>query len=162
MAKKAPVNAPAFSPIKSGLVHAVGNGRVSGKGIPIIHARRKVPDLLASQNNSGDKAHEAPHPGAAEKLTREKRVLISESEEITVNQLVHNLASSGASSLKLSHILRACLLVLRHCEAHLIDCLRNGRSIDRPPNNDLTAIESFEYQIARVVVAAVHRSQPLP
>ena len=62
----------------------------------------------------------APAPVAPAKkhqrLSREKRVLLSADEERQIERLVDRLGEDLGTSLKLSHLLRACMTLLCHAD----------------------------------------------
>lgn len=165
MAKKAPINNPAFSPVKSGLVHAVLNQSVSSGTSPVAHrADSAIPRSAQRYALQPDRQAE-PRSIAerrCEQRSREKRVLMFPSEEISVNDLVNKLASSGATSLKFSHLLRACILVLRHCEKELIERVVVAQPLIRPANSNSLALEEFEHRLAQFVASAIRRAPPMP
>lgn len=92
-------------------------------------------------------------------MEREKRVLVTPSEERTLERVVANIGAELGTSLKLSHVLRSCIRLVIHAEEELIDRARaTGRTI-RPPNGDLAAIEAFEKIITSVLQTGIRTSR---
>lgn len=165
MAKKAPMNEPPYSPVKSGLVHAVLSTRVIGNESAVRDLRSDGVTRIAARKATDIRQSEALAPQARKScalLIREKRVLLSQREEIAVNELVHQLSATGATTLKLSHLLRACILLLRHCEGELVERVRMAQPLIRPANDNSSSLEEFERRLAREVAAAVRSAAPLP
>jgi len=127
MARRAPKEERPFSPVTLGLVEAVAHPRVvpsdksSDGTAPDMSGTRVVCHARRTQGKHDDgQAIERPGLSRSNCLNREKRVLLSRTEETAVIELVHRLASAGATSLKLSHLLRACILMVRQCECDLV------------------------------------------
>lgn len=100
-------------------------------------------------------------PQVAQRMEREKRVLLTPSEDRALERVVSNLGAELGTSLKLSHVLRSCIRLVINAEDELIERARaNGRTI-RPPNGDLAAIESFEKVIASVLQAGIRSARPV-
>lgn len=96
-----------------------------------------------------------------ERMEREKRVLLTPSEDRALERVVSNLGAELGTSLKLSHVLRSCIRILINAEDELIERARaNGRTI-RPPNGDLPAIEAFEKVVAGVLQAGIRGARPI-
>lgn len=163
MARKAPISGPTFSPVKSDLVHAVLSRHVNSKPPPTTCSQKNASTRATTSPATVHWRREEPGPEPLrwrDKLTREKRLLLSRGEELAVNEFVLRLSSNGAASLKLSHLLRACIILLRHCEKELIDRVREGQLLVRPANDNLPAIAEFERRLAKAVAAAVRLAPP--
>lgn len=163
MAKAAPVNSAAFSPLKARLVHAVVNaGEDCGESVAHCadDARPRQYPQHSPENGSSEvgRMRMTPMP---ERRSREKRILLSRREEIAVNGLVERLSSIGAGSMRFSHLLRACMLLLRHSEGELLERLRSSPPLIRPANDNQAAIAEFESCLAREVAAAISSAPPL-
>lgn len=91
----------------------------------------------------------------AERMVREKRVLLTPSEERAMDRVVANIGAELGTSLKLSHVLRSCIRLLIHSERELIERAQATGRIIRPPNSDLAAIEAFEQLVANVLHAGI-------
>lgn len=97
-------------------------------------------------------AGEHPHQ---EKLAREKRVLLTLSEEREIERCVDRIAEGfGGTPVKLSHIIRACLTVMRHSENEIIQRAQEVGQLTRPPNGDNMALAEFEHELAKVLSQA--------
>lgn len=96
-----------------------------------------------------------------ERMEREKRVLVTPSEERILDRVVANIGAELGTSLKLSHVLRSCIRLMIHSENELIERARaTGRTI-RPPNGDLAAIEAFEKVVTNVLQTGIRNARPL-
>jgi len=162
MAKKAPSDEPPFSPVKSRLVHAVLSPQPSSHPLPGAPA---PPGGVSLALRHAPRLHRIEAPireagGAFRSLTREKRVLISECEETALDELVRRLASSGATSLKLSHLMRACIVLLRHSESEIVECFRRTARLVRPPNGSGPALAVFERMVAQQIASAIKEGPP--
>lgn len=161
MAKKAPTNDHTFSPIRSGLLHAVLFPTSGATDHTLTGPRRSsatrvdtATDRLPTQNE--DPAHTVER--MSKRLTREKRVLISRSEEVALSILVQRLSSNGAVSLTLSHVLRACIALVLQCETELVVRVRSSTQLTRPRNGDQDTLTAFERSLAREVAAAIRHA----
>ena len=54
------------------------------------------------------------------------------------------LTTALGTRIKLSHLFRSCLTLLRHSEEHLLRRARKARGLIRPPNNDAISLSEFE------------------
>lgn len=164
MAKRSSVIERAFSPVRSGLLHAIacqGENRVAPPGtqFSIREDALVAPHCLPDSWDRGPVVPGVGQPG--EMLTREKRVLLSACEESALEGLVRRLATNGAATMKLSHLLRACIVVLRHSEPELIQHLRLGGGLVRPSNGNGRLLAAFERRLAQKVAAAIRSAPPL-
>lgn len=92
---------------------------------------------------------------------REKRVLLTASEDQAIERQIQQLASELQTPLKLSHTLRACLELLRRAEPQILAHARQRSPLRRPPNGDVAALAHFEQQLAELVRAALQDLPPL-
>jgi hypothetical protein len=100
----------------------------------------------------------APKKAAAEtpeKLSREKRMLLTESEEDILEWLVKDMGKKLKTPLKLSHLLRATTLLLVHSRDELLKQSEKMGGMKRPPNNDPAALATFEHNLARLIDRAI-------
>lgn len=79
-----------------------------------------------------------------------------------MNRLVQRLAESGATSVRLSHLLRALVRIVAHVEGELVERVRRATDLVRPSNGDALALAEYEHRIAQEVAAAVRSSPPMP
>jgi hypothetical protein len=167
MAKRAPTEEKPYSPVRASLVDAVSQRADE----VLVHPRE--PSTLLEDDRviqipraSKPTRLEEGGPQAArerprERLEREKRVLLSRTEEAAVGELVQRLSSTGATGLKLSHLLRACILILRHAEKELVERVHQAGDLVRPPNDNALALAEFERRLAQEIAAAIRSAPPL-
>jgi len=105
--------------------------------------------------------HDSSHTPTAEKLIREKRVLLTLSEEREIERLVARVAEELATPVKLSHMLRAYMILLLHAEGEITKRARLTGPLHRPPNGDPVALARFEHQLAKILSAAFRDAPPL-
>lgn len=94
-------------------------------------------------------------------MDREKRVLLTASEERTLERVVANIGAELGTSLKLSHVLRSCIRLVINAENELVDRARATGRTTRPPNGDLPAIEAFEKIIAGVLQSGIRAARQI-
>ena len=159
MARKVPVDETPFSPVKSALVSAVAGGpeQIEGRNV----ARGGDEELPRTSCQSFGPARVPLAPASPSRLDREKRVLLSLTEEAAMNRLVQRLAESGATSVRLSHLLRALVRLVGHVEGELVERVRRATDLVRPSNGDATALAEYEHRLAQEVAAAVRFSPPM-
>lgn len=107
-----------------------------------------------------------PKPAAlvdvvAERMDREKRVLLTASEERAIERVVANLGAELGTTLKLSHVLRSCMLLLVNAEQELLDRARSSAPLVRPPNGDMPALAEFDKAVAAVVAAGLRNARAI-
>lgn len=169
MAKRAPTDEKPYSPVRAALVDAVVRGvgeerksTVSSEPKPEEDDRvvqMPVPPKRAARKDKEPQGMQtAP---SRDRLLREKRVLLSRSEEVAVGELVQRLAACGTSGLKFSHLLRASVLLLRHAEQELVERVKRADGLVRPPNDNALALAEFEHRVAQELAAAIRASPPL-
>lgn len=99
---------------------------------------------------------------ALEKLSREKRFLLSPAEEREIERCVDRIAEGfGGTPVKLSHMIRACMTVIRHAESEIIRRAQEVGQLTRPPNGDAMALAEFEHELAKVLSTAFHDAPAL-
>jgi DNA repair ATPase RecN len=89
-----------------------------------------------------------------DKLNREKRVLLTQAEEREIERLVSRVAAEVSTPVKLSHLLRACVTLLRHAEDQVADQARQAGTLTRPSNGDPAVLAEFEHRLAQIPSAA--------
>lgn len=134
-----------------------GQGRPAPVAAPVY--RQEVPRAAPPP---APRREPRPQPSQfTERMEREKRVLLTPSEDRALERVVSNLGAELGTSLKLSHVLRSCIRILINAEDELIERAQaNGRTI-RPPNGDLPAIEAFEKVVAGVLQAGIRGARPI-
>jgi hypothetical protein len=103
----------------------------------------------------------APQMPTMEKLAREKRVLLTFSEEREIERLVARVAEELATPVKFSHLLRAYMTLLLHAENEITKRARQAVPLHRPPNGDPVALARFEHRLAQILSAAFRDAPPL-
>lgn len=103
----------------------------------------------------------APSPDLAlERRSREKRVLLTRSEERDVERLVGRIAGELNTPVKLSHVLRAAITTLLHAEDELVDRARKSTLV-RPGNGNAPELAEFEHGLAQILSAAFREVRPM-
>jgi hypothetical protein len=167
MAKRAPTEEKPYSPVRASLVDAVSTGVGERPALPAEVPATPVDERVVPIPRATRPARLDDMPAAAarerplERLEREKRVLLTRTEEAAIGELVQRLSSSGATGLKLSHLLRACILILRHGEKELLDRVHQAGHLVRPPNDNALALAEFERRLAQEIAAAIRAAPPL-
>lgn len=134
-----------------------GQGRPAPVAAPVY--RQEVP--RPAPQPAPRREPRATQSQFVERMDREKRVLLTPSEDRALERVVSNLGAELGTSLKLSHVLRSCIRIVINAEDELIERARaNGRTI-RPPNGDLPAIEAFEKVVASVLQAGIRSARPI-
>ncbi|BCL40004.1 hypothetical protein [Nostoc sp. MS1] len=165
MAKRVPQDDKPYRPVDEALVRSVLKGSTLeqtdsalGKNstefvedVPIVETVRAIPEQPISLSPVI----------TSEKLSREKRVLLTKSEEREIERFVDRLAEQLETPLKLSHVLRACMTILRHAEKEILAEASQSLKLERPPNGDPVALAQFEYQIAQILSTALSKTSAL-
>lgn len=112
-------------------------------------------DPVQEQPKAADKAPKTGEAETPEKLSREKRMLLTESEEDILERLVKDMGKQLKTPLKLSHILRATTLLLVHSRDELMKQSEKMGGMKRPPNNDPAGLATFEHNLARLIDRAI-------
>ena len=97
----------------------------------------------------------------AERRCREKRVVLSRSEERQIERLTDRMADELRTSLKLSHLMRATVSVLLHAEEEIMRRLQGSTPLERPSNWDPVALAQFEQELAKILSHALRDAPPL-
>lgn len=167
-----------FRPLEASLVHEVMHGNAA-VAQPIQAPEPKTIELrqpLAAPAPEREEPRPPPSTPArmpprpvrqqrderfVERMEREKRVLLTPSEERAFERAVSGIAAELGTSLKASHVLRSCIRLVVNAESDLIERARENGRVVRPPNGDLAAIEAFERVIATVLQAGIRSSRPI-
>ena len=86
-------------------------------------------------------------------------MLLTESEEDTLERLVKDMGKRLGTPLKLSHVLRATISLLMHSQDELLKQSEKMGRLKRPPNNDPVALATFEHNLARILDRAIRGSR---
>lgn len=170
MGKRAPADEKPFNPVEAALVRSVLAPEPPPPESPIVSIRSvavETEERESAQINGAVRPKvlrglqmQMPEP-RPDKLNREKRVLLTQAEEHEIERLVSRVATEVATPVKLSHLLRACVLLLRHAEDQVVDQARQAGTLTRPSNGDPTALAEFEYRLAQILSAAFRDAQRL-
>jgi hypothetical protein len=137
MAKRAKTDGVLFNPVADTLVRAVTS--------PQRRIMTGVPDESAG----------------VEPLSREKRVLLTPSEERDLNTFLLELGAALGTQVQLSHLLRASIELLKHARGEILDEAQKTPGLHRPANVYRRAMATFERRLARLLLAAFRRTDPL-
>jgi len=180
MAKRAPKSERPFNPLDESLVRSVIGGGAStgrssepegqGGNVAVAEppAREVAPDRHSNVVSMPEqKVATRPVSAPRAELTyvdrrdREKRVLLTQTEERELDRLVERMASELGTRIKLSHVLRACYLVLMHAEDEILERARRAPAISRPGNGNAPELIAFEREVATLLAAAFREAAPL-
>ena len=100
-----------------------------------------------------------PTDDVVEKRSREKRVLLTRSEERDIERLASRFAGELGTPVKLSHMLRASIFLMLHAEEELVERARKVTLI-RPGNGDAPQIAEFENGLTQVLANALREARP--
>src|SRR5262245_48125430 len=135
MAKRAPADEQDYNPLGLSLVRDVmGSAGQKGKGGeeprspggkasgPPPPSADSVPEVARPATILEPVTSREPSPAGLEKLSFSPpiRVLLPKAERKELDELVARLAGELGTRVKLSHLLRACLSLLRHSEEQLL------------------------------------------
>jgi len=137
MAKRAKTDGSVFNPVADSLVRAVTS--------PQPRIVTGYPD-----NSEG-----------LEPLNREKRVLVTASEERDLNTFLLELGAALGTQVQLSHLLRASIELFKHARGEMLEEARKTPSLHRPANVYRIALVTFERRLASLMLAAFRGATPL-
>lgn len=176
MAKRVPPDEKPYRPLDDALVRSVlapdtgaaalQQRSASPASRPVLVTGAKAGQLLGRKalclaeraGQAGQATEEAP---SLERLSREKRVLLTATEDRELERLVADMAAGLGTPLKASHLLRATFSLLDHAGEELVKQSRKVGPVKRPPNNDPAGLAAFEHYLARVVEVAIRNTRPL-
>jgi len=98
---------------------------------------------------------------APQKFDHEKRILFTRSETQSIDRLVTSLARRLNAQVKVSHLVRALVVLLLNAEGEVDKRAGEAMPLVRPPNGDAQALQRFEREIAKIIAAALRDSPPL-
>jgi hypothetical protein len=93
-----------------------------------------------------------------ERLSREKRLLLTQTEELRLERLVLAMAEKLQTSVKMSHLLRATVAVLLHAESDLLRECAAAPALKRPDNSSANQLLAFEGSLAEIIHRALSRA----
>jgi len=192
MAKRAPADQRPFNALDKGLAASVMSPAPAPVAKEVVPEPAKPPERATERAATGRGEESAPKPldklpeppaavqgpsitarrpvvtpkvpsdTAPEKLSREKRFLLSPAEEREIERCVDRIAEGfGGTPVKLSHMIRACMTVIRHAESEIIRRAQEVGQLTRPPNGDAMALAEFEHELAKVLSTAFHDAPAL-
>jgi hypothetical protein len=178
MAKRAPKSEKPYNPLDEALVRSVISGgaasprseHVRQGGITAVaelprEELEEPPSNVLSMPAAKSATRPVSSPRAdlsyIDRRDREKRVLLTAAEERELDRLVERMATELRTRVKLSHVLRACYLVLMHAEDEILERARRAPAISRPGNGNAPELIAFEREIATVLAAAFRETTPL-
>src|SRR5918998_1208708 len=177
MAKRVPEGEKPYNPVEASLVRAVilgaGPEEVSevgekGEKLHIGEAPKLPPTTLeppvAKVVNlpRGKTSVQVPAQFLARgSQAREKRVLLTHPEERELELLVNRVALELNTPVKLSHLLRACITLLRHSQNEIAERARQAPPLSRPPNGSPQELAEFEYRLAQILQTALRATPSL-
>ena len=164
MAKRVAQDDRPYRPVEEALVRSVMNKSAVEEDVETIEAQNVPPPTGTAELSSIPSTVRNPivvQSQLPEKLSREKRVLLSPSEEREIERLVSRVAEAVGTPVKLSHLLRAYMALLLHAENEIIKRAQQAPPMHRPPNGDPIALASFEQGVAQILSAALREAAPL-
>jgi len=153
MAKRVREDEPAYRPVEAALVRSVATG-------PKKITEAKVFSFPLPQETS-EREPPAPARQGPEPFDQMIRVLMSKSEKAALEGLVNRLAKKADTPLKISHLFRACVLLLRQSEDALLEEARRGARLVRPSNGNPMGIVDFEQRVAQILLSALKNTASL-
>jgi hypothetical protein len=153
MAKRVKEDDPPYRPVEAALVRSVATGIRKTTEAQILS--------FPLPKDEPPPAPQAPSYLGPEPFDQLIRVLMSKSEKSALEQLVDRLAKQADTPLKISHLLRACVILLRHSEEALLEEARHGTRLVRPSNGNPLGIADFEERVAQIVLTALRSAPPL-
>ena len=183
MAKRVPVDEKPYRPVDEALVQSVLNPLLARDGLANGGEPRPEPETIGGGRDhdgsiaapespsaltrptaiepSPEPVAVAPLVPAGEKLSREKRVLLSRSEEREVERLIADMADKLCTPLKLSHVLRATVLLLRQAREEILSESQRVGPFKRPHNGEAEALVAFEHDLAQIIDRSLRNTAPL-
>lgn len=173
MGKRVPQDERPYRPVEEALVRAVMSPQ-EGEGIAEANVGElprtnglsvSLPVDSSSEGSVSPRvSHERKEVAQApstEKLTREKRVLLTLSEEREIERLVARIADELGTPVKFSHLLRAYMTLLLHAENEIMKRARQVGALHRPSNGDPVALVKFEQRLAQILSVAFQDTSPI-
>jgi hypothetical protein len=137
MAKRAKTDTAAFNPVADTLIRAVTSPQ---------------PRIMTGYQDES---------AGVEPLNREKRVLLTPSEERELNTFLLDLGGALGTQVQLSHLLRGAIELLKHARGEILEEARQTPGLHRPANVYRIAMATFERRLARLLLTAFRGAPPL-
>lgn len=174
MAKRVPPDEKPYRPVDDALVRSVLNPKPlpaegeqpePSESTPPQATRPEAasdtPKVLTLPRRRTEPEEERERKPEPERFTREKRFLLTPSEDKELERLVADVADHLGTAIKPSHMIRAMTTLLCHVGDELIKQSRRVGPIKRPPNGDTAALAAFEHYLSQLIETAVRNSKPL-
>lgn len=174
MGKRVPQDERPYRPVEEALVRAVlthegGEGVTEANGTdglqritgPLVTTPVEIPSEREVFSGVPRDRQEIAQVPLIEKLTREKRVLLTFSEEREIERLVARMAEELGTPVKLSHMLRSYMTLLLHAENEIVKRAHQAGPLHRPSNGDPMALVRFEQRLAQILSAAFRDAPPI-
>lgn len=173
MAKRVPPDEKPYRPVDDALVRSVLNPQPmlshedqesDSEETPLSTrptAETIPPKVLTLPRRKSEPEEERERKPEPERFTREKRFLLTPSEDKQLDRLVADVAEHLGTAIKPSHMIRAMTTLLCHASDELIKQSRRVGPIKRPPNGDTTALAAFEHYLSQLIETAIRNSKPL-
>lgn len=167
MAKRVSPDERPFNPVQEALTRSVlrPTEEPSPSALPSPAPSPHVVSIEAPKNTTPPAVEPLPESTeqeqARERFTREKRYLLTESEEDVLERLVKDMGKKLGTPLKLSHVIRATTSLLIHSRDELLKQSERIGKLKRPSNNDPAALATFEHNLARVLDRSIRGSRIL-
>ena len=82
-------------------------------------------------------------------------------DEQAFGALTHELSEAVGTPVKLSNVLRSCVILIRHSEEEIVRNASRAGPLTRPANNDPAAMAVFEHRIAQVFQVGFREAEHL-
>jgi len=164
MAKRVAQDERPYRPVEEALVRSVMHSSGTEEAVEIIETQgvsQEIEETQVRRNTISASEQIFAQSQPLEKLSREKRVLLSPSEEREIERLVSRVAEAVRTPVKLSHLLRAYMTLLLHAENEIVKRAQQASPMRRRPNGDPVALASFEQSVAQILSAALREAAPL-
>jgi len=76
-----------------------------------------------------------------------------------LQKLLEEMSRELEAPIKLSNVLRSCVMLLRHAEESIRSCAGRSSAFLRPANNDQPGLAIFEQRLAQILHAAFKEVQ---
>ena len=154
MAKRAPEEERDFNPIQATLVRAAAGAART------ITQDASPKETLPLADNDAPTAADLPVV-ARMKPARQQRFLLSWEDEQALGALTHELSEAVGTPIKLSNVLRSCVMLIRHSGEEIVRNAGRAGPLMRPSNNDQAALAVFEHRITQVLHAGFREAKHL-
>jgi hypothetical protein len=130
---------------------------------PLLTRRRPTGDESAgtTEGNPTDRVPKLVGSSRVERLSRMKRILLTPSEDRELERVVQTIGDELQTSLKFSHVMRACMSILRHAEQEIAIQAHRASPLRRPPNEDPIALAEFEHRLSQLLLAGLKAAPPI-